>query len=202
MTAAIHFLTDSQALIAALGAAGVIAAIFLETGFFFGFFFPGDSLLFTAGFLAVRHNLSMTAMLAGCFLAAVLGDAVGFAFGRKIGPAIFVKENSVLFNKKHVARAERFYEKYGRKTIFLARFVPVIRTFAPIVAGVGNMPYRAFVAWNAAGGFVWTWGLLFLGYGFGAVVPDPDRFILPAVAVIIVLSVVPAVKQALAARRG
>ncbi|MDE1975570.1 MAG: VTT domain-containing protein [Patescibacteria group bacterium] len=196
----VHFLTDPQALIAALGVAGVVAVIFMETGFFFGFFFPGDSLLFMAGFLATQNKTSLAILLAGCFLAAVLGDAVGYVVGKKAGPAIFVKDDSLFFNRKHVARAQHFYEKYGKKTIFLARFVPIVRTFAPVVAGVGGMRYRTFAAWNIAGGLAWTWGMLLLGYGFGSIIPDPDRYVLPAVAVIVVISLLPPLREILKKR--
>src|SRR3989344_9332548 len=141
----LHTLLEPKTLIMTLGTLGVIAIIFIETGLFFGFFFPGDSLLFTAGFLASQGYVSFAGLLIGTFLAAVIGDSVGYAFGRKVGPAIFTKENSLFFNKKHIARAQHFYEKYGKKTIILARFIPIVRTFAPLVAGIGNMEYRTFV---------------------------------------------------------
>ncbi len=186
---------DPHAIIAAAGVIGVICVVFAETGLFFGFFFPGDSLLFTAGFLASQHDMSLATLLVGAFVAAVLGDSVGYAFGKKVGPSIFTREDSVLFNRKHVTRAEHFYEKHGKKTIILARFIPVVRTFAPIVAGVGNMSYKSFIVFNITGGFLWTWGLLWLGYGFGSVIPDPDRYLMPVVAAIIVISILPAVRE-------
>lgn len=191
----LHFLLDPRAIIAALGVLGVIAIIFAETGLFFGFFLPGDSLLFTAGFLASQGYISLGWLLVGAFVAAVAGDSVGYAFGRRIGPALFTKDSSVFFNKEHIARAQHFYEKHGKKTIVLARFIPIIRTFAPIVAGIGNMEYRTFLSFNLIGGFVWTWVLLFLGYIFGSIIPDPDRYILPAVIVIILVSAAPALKE-------
>ncbi len=134
-------------------------------------------------------------LLIGAFIAAVLGDSVGYAFGKKIGPALFTKEDSVLFNKKHITRAQQFYEKYGKKTIILARFIPIIRTFAPIVAGIGNMKYKTFITFNVIGGFAWTWFMLWLGFGFGSIIPNPDRYIVPAVLIIIIISATPALRE-------
>lgn len=191
---------NPHTIIAAVGVFGVIAVIFAETGLFFGFFFPGDSLLFTAGFLASQHQLSLGWLLVGAFIAAVLGDSLGYAFGKKIGPAIFTKEDSLFFDKKHIARAQHFYEKYGKKTIILARFIPIIRTFAPIVAGVGNMTYRIFVSFNIIGGFLWTWAMLWLGYGFGSIIPNPDLYVIPAVILIVIISALPALREILKAR--
>lgn len=187
----IHSLLEPQILIMTLGTLGVIGIIFLETGLFFGFFFPGDSLLFTAGFLASQGYISFSWLLIGTFLAAIIGDSVGYAFGKKVGPALFAREDSVIFNKKHIIKAQHFYEKHGRKTIILARFIPIVRTFAPIVAGVGSMPYGTFVLFNIIGGFVWTWGMLWLGYGLGALIPNPDRYVIPVVVVIVLISAVP-----------
>jgi membrane-associated protein len=187
----IHSLLEPQILIMTLGTLGVIGIIFLETGLFFGFFFPGDSLLFTAGFLASQGYISFSWLLVGTFLAAIIGDSVGYAFGKKVGPALFAREDSVIFNKKHIIKAQHFYEKHGRKTIILARFIPIVRTFAPIVAGVGSMPYGTFVLFNIIGGFVWTWGMLWLGYGLGALIPNPDRYVIPVVVVIVLISAVP-----------
>jgi membrane-associated protein len=188
-------LINPESIISAFGLLGVITIIFLETGFFFGFFFPGDSLLFTAGLLASQHYLPVAWLTIGVFLAAVAGDSVGYAFGKKIGPALFVKDDSIFFNKRHIARAQHFYEKHGTKTIVLARFVPIVRTFAPIVAGVGNMRYRRFFVWNVLGGLTWTLLLTGLGYVFGSIIPHPDSYILPAVAVIIILSFMPALRE-------
>jgi membrane-associated protein len=186
---------NPHTIIAVVGVFGVIAIIFAETGLFFGFFFPGDSLLFTAGFLASQHQISFAWLLVGAFVAAVIGDSVGYAFGKKVGPALFVKENSIFFDKKHITRAQHFYEKHGKKTIILARFIPVVRTFAPIVAGVGNMTYRTFISFNIIGGFLWTWAMLWLGYGFGSIIPDPDRYVIPAVLLIIIISILPALRE-------
>lgn len=191
----IHNLLNPENLIMTLGTLGVIVIIFVETGLFFGFFFPGDSLLFTAGFLASQGYVSFAWLLVGTFLAAIIGDSIGYAFGKKIGPALFVREDSVIFNKKHIARAQHFYEKHGKKTIILARFMPIIRTFAPIVAGIGNMQYKTFLVFNIIGGFLWTWLMLWLGYGLGSLIPDPDRFVIPIVIIIIATSAAPALRE-------
>ncbi|MCL5436196.1 MAG: VTT domain-containing protein, partial [Patescibacteria group bacterium] len=184
-----HF--DLVALIKTVGMFGVWGIIFAESGLLIGFFLPGDSLIFTAGFLASQGFLGIWPLAIGCFLAAVLGDSTGYAFGKRVGPAIFNKEESLFFSKKNLQRAQDFYERHGGKTIFLARFMPVIRTFAPIVAGVGQMHYRKFLAWNIGGGFFWAVGMSVAGYFLGASVPNADRYVLPIVAVIIFTSVLP-----------
>lgn len=202
---AIHDIIDPEALISAFGLFGVIGIVFLETGFFFGFFFPGDSLLFTAGLLVSTGHLSVTVnpiwsliiLAGGTFIAAVAGDSVGYAFGKKIGPAIFTKDDSIFFNRKHIARAQHFYERYGVKTIIIARFMPLIRTFAPIVAGIGNMRYRTFLTYNVIGGFIWTVGMTSLGFGFGSIIPNPDRYLLPVIVLIIFTSILPGVWEIL-----
>ncbi len=196
-----HLLTDPRSLIASVGVLGIIGIIFLETGVFFGFFFPGDSLLFTAGFLASQGYMPLGWLLIGTFLAAVIGDSVGYAFGRKAGPAIFTKEDSVFFSKKHIIRAQHFFEEHGKKTVILARFMPIIRTFAPIVAGIGSMPYKTFLMFNIIGGFLWTWLMLWLGYGLGSIIPNPDKYILPAIVVIILLSAAPPIWELFKAQR-
>lgn len=192
-------LIDPDTIIKTLGLLGVIAIIFLETGAFFGFFFPGDSLLFTAGFLASQGYLSFSLLLIGTFLAAVIGDSVGYAFGRKVGPTLFKKEDSLFFNKKHILKAENFYKEHGKKTIILARFMPIVRTFAPIVAGIGNMNYRTFLSYNILGGFLWTWLMLWLGYGLGALIPNPDKYVVPVVIVIVLVSALPTLREVLKA---
>lgn len=194
-------LLDPITIIKTLGLIGVLVIIFAESGLLIGFFLPGDSLLFTAGFLASQNILDIKVLVIGAFICAVLGDSVGYWFGREVGPKIFNKEDSFFFHKKNVEKAQKFYEKYGNKTIFLARFVPVIRTFAPIVAGVGNMKYRNFISYNIIGGFVWTFGLVFLGYFLGKTIPNVDKFILPIILVIIVLSIIPIIWEIYQSRK-
>ena len=184
-------LIDPLTIIKAVGLLGVVFVIFAESGLFFGFFFPGDSLLFTAGFLASQGFLNIYWLSLLCFLAAILGDNFGYWFGRKIGPKIFIKEDSLFFHKKHVLRAQEFYEKYGNKTIFFARFIPIVRTFAPIVAGVGSMKYRNFLTYNLIGGFVWGFGMVFGGYFLGETVPNADKYVLWVILAIITLSILP-----------
>src|SRR3989338_1983266 len=139
----LHIL-DPSFLIQTLGLVGVFAIVFAESGLFFGFFLPGDSLLFTAGILASQGHFNVVLLWLGCMLCAIFGDSVGYAFGKKVGPKIFYREDSFFFHKKHIERTRAFFEKYGKKTIVLARFVPIVRTFAPILAGVGQMEYRTF----------------------------------------------------------
>lgn len=182
---------DLEAFIKTIGLLGVWGVVFAESGLLIGFFFPGDSLLFTAGFLASQGFFDIRLLFLGAFLAAVLGDSAGYAFGHKIGRKIFHREDSIFFHKDNLRKAQEFYEKHGRKTIILARFVPVVRTFAPIVAGVGNMEYKTFLTFNIIGGVLWAIGITFLGFALGNSIPDIDRYLLPIVALIIILSVLP-----------
>ena len=184
-----HF--DLLALIKAASYLGIFAIVFAESGLFFGFFLPGDSLLFTAGLLASQGFLNIALVLLVTVLAAISGDSVGYAFGRHVGPRIFTKEDSLFFHKKYVKKAEAFFERYGGKTLILARFVPGVRTFVPIVAGVGNMRYRTFLTYNIIGGVVWTLVVTLLGYFLGKVVPDVDKYLLPIIGGIIILSILP-----------
>jgi len=184
---------DPHFLINTFGLLGVIAIVFAESGLFFGFFLPGDSLLFTAGLLASQGFLNPPILFFGVILAAILGDNVGYTFGRKIGPAIFKKENSIFFNKKYIEKAHAFYEEHGNKTIILARFIPIVRTFAPIVAGVGAMNYRKFFIYNCIGGILWSILLLGAGLILGATVPGIDRYLLPIVLAIIIVSFLPGI---------
>lgn len=189
----IHSLLDPLTIIKTLGLLGVVTIVFVESGLFFGFFLPGDSLLFTAGFLASQDLISIWWLLILCFIAAVAGDSVGYWFGRKTGPMIFNKEESLFFQKKHIERADAFYKKYGKKTIVIARFIPVVRTFAPIVAGVARMDYKTFLSYNLIGGFVWTWGMLGLGFLLGNAIPNAEKYLTPIILAIIVISFIPAV---------
>jgi membrane-associated protein len=184
-------LLDPLEIIKTLGIIGIFFIIFAESGLFFGFFLPGDSLLFTAGFLASQGFLDINILVWGCFFFAVLGDSVGYWFGKKVGPKIFCKEDSLFFHKDHIIRAQNFYNKYGNKTIFLARFVPIVRTFAPIVAGVGQMKYKNFIFYNIFGGFIWSFGIAYLGFFLGNVIPDVDKYLLPIILIIIFISFIP-----------
>jgi membrane-associated protein len=184
---------DLQDLIKAVGYLGLFAIVFAESGLLIGFFLPGDSLLFTAGFLASLGFLDIRALLVLLAIAAITGDQVGYVFGRRVGPALFRREDSFWFNKKHLERAHAFYEKHGGKTIILARFMPIVRTFAPIVAGAGQMDYRRFVVFNVVGGLLWTVSMLCGGYLFGQLLPaeQVDKYLLPVIVLIVVLSVAP-----------
>jgi len=190
---------DLTHILVTFGYVGLFAIIFAESGLFFGFFLPGDSLLFTAGFLASRPGtgFSLPVLVIGCFIAAVAGDSVGYTFGRRVGRRLFERDNSVLFRKKYVLQAQAFYEKHGSKTIVLARFIPAVRTFAPIVAGIAEMHYRTFVTFNLVGGFLWAVGLNLAGYFLGNIIPDVDRYLLPIVALIIVVSALPGILHVL-----
>jgi membrane-associated protein len=159
---------DLEQLIINVGYVGLFAIVFAESGLFFGFFFPGDSLLLTAGLLASRGILNVLILIPILFIAAVLGDTVGYWFGARTGPLLFKRDESLLFKPKHLLAAKAFYEKHGGKTITLARFMPFIRTFAPIVAGAAEMPYRRFLLFNLLGGMLWAVGMTLLGYYLGS----------------------------------
>ncbi len=182
---------DPILIIKAVGIIGVILIVFAETGLFFGFFFPGDSLLFTAGIFASQGYFSIEVLLVGCIIAAILGDSVGYWSGKKYGRKLFDRDQGFFFKKKRLYDAEIFYEKHGKSTILIARFVPIIRTFAPIVAGIGKMSYLSFISYNIFGGIFWVSGMLLLGYFLGGVIPNPDTYIIPISFLIIVLSFLP-----------
>jgi membrane-associated protein len=176
--------------------------IFAETGLLIGFFLPGDSLLFTAGILAGQGKLDITMLIVGCFIAAVLGDQVGFTIGQQVGPRLFRRPDSKLFQQEYVERTKAFFAKHGPKTVLLARFVPIVRTFAPTLAGVGEMPRRTFLGYNVIGAFLWAVGLTMLGYLLGdAIGKDIDTYLLPLVALIILVSLIPAFLEWRRARR-
>ncbi|MBU7582313.1 MAG: VTT domain-containing protein [Nostoc sp. TH1S01] len=188
-----HF--DLPELIKSIGYFGVWAIIFAESGLLIGFFLPGDSLLFTAGFVASQHLLNIWILIIGAFICAVLGDNIGYTTGHKFGRKLFQKEDSLFFHKKHVVKTQKFYQKHGKKTIVLARFVPIVRTFAPIVAGLGAMHYRTFMFYNLIGGLVWTVGMTLLGFFLGKTLPaeQVDKYLLPIIGIIIVISLVPSI---------
>jgi len=184
-----HYSLD--ALIQWGGYALLAAVVFAETGLLIGCFLPGDSLLITAGLLAAAGHLNIWWINALLIAAAIVGDSVGYAIGARLGPRIFTREKSLLFNPQHVERTRRFYEKYGPKTIVIARFVPIIRTFAPVLAGVGVMEYRRFLFYNVAGGIGWVVSMSLAGYLLGHAVPNISKHMHVLVIVIIVLSCVP-----------
>src|SRR3989344_6526574 len=184
---------DLVALIKTAGYLGLFGIIFAESGLFLGFFLPGDRLIFTAGFLASQGFLNVWVLTIVTFSAAILGDNFGYAMGKKFGPKIFKKEDSFLFHRDHLDRARIFYETYGGKTIVLARFLPVIRTFAPILAGVGDMKYKSFVFFNVLGAVIWAIGMTWLGFILGNTIPNADQYIVPIVIAIIILSSLPTV---------
>lgn len=182
-----------EAFIKTVGYAGIFAIIFAESGLLIGFFLPGDSLLFTAGFLASLEQpvFSLPVLLVGFAVAAVTGDSVGYAFGRRVGRRLFQREDSLLFHKQNLLKAEAFYDRHGGKAIVLARFMPIVRTFAPIVAGIGVMQYRRFLAFNIVGGLLWAVGVTLAGYFLGNIIPDVDTYLLPIVVIIVLVSVAP-----------
>ena len=192
---------DPERLIATFGTIGLLLIVFAESGLLIGFFLPGDSLLFTAGLLASQGKLNFGVVLVGCVVAAISGDQVGYLFGRRVGPALFRRPDSRLFKQANVERSRAYFAEHGAKTIVLARFVPIVRTFAPILAGVGNMPYRTFVLFNVAGGVLWAAGLTTAGYVLGNTIPSIDSYLLPVIAGIIVLSFLPVLYELRKARR-
>lgn len=180
-----------MALLQIVGLYGVPLIIFAETGLFFGFFFPGDSLLFAAGILASQGIFAVEMLLILTTVAAIVGDSVGYWFGHRVGRRLFQKEDSLFFKRRYLEKTEAFYAKYGPKTIILARFVPIVRTFAPILAGTAQMQYRKFFFYNVFGGIVWTSVNILAGYFLGAAVPGIEKHLPWIIAVIIVLSLVP-----------
>jgi membrane-associated protein len=181
------------------GMTALVAVIFAETGLLIGFFLPGDSLLVTAGVFCTSANpaghplLNILWLNVAVGIAAVVGDQVGFYIGRTTGPRLFTRENSLLFNKKHLVRTHEFYERHGGKTIIIARFMPIIRTFAPVVAGVGAMNYRRFVSYNVFGGIGWVVSMTGIGYGLATVWPDVTKHIEKLIILVIFLSLLPGI---------
>lgn len=186
---------DLIELIKTVGVLGVAAIVYTESGLLIGFFLPGDSLLFTAGFLASQNILPLVPLLGLSFIAAVFGDNTGYAIGRRIGPTLFSKKNGRFLNPQHIERTRHYYGRYGAKTIVIARFIPIIRTIAPLMAGVGAMHYRTFVLYNLIGAFLWSTGVPLIGYFLGSAIPDVDRYLLPIVLGIIVVSLIPPARE-------
>lgn len=193
-----------EALISTAGVAGVAAIIFAESGLLIGFFLPGDSLLFTAGFLVhqgiIRFDIHLLVFI--LFLAAALGDNVGYAFGKRAGRRLFKRKESIVFKPEYLQQAEEFYLKHGSKTIVIARFVPVVRTFAPIVAGISKMPYKTFVIFNLLGALLWAVGLTYLGYFAGRIITDWGVNIEYVILGIIAISILPPVVHILKEKKN
>lgn len=196
-----HFLSDLPALIKWGGYVGLTAIVFTETGLLVGFFLPGDSLLVTAGLLASQGFLNVYVMGGLLTVAAIAGDSVGYSIGRAAGPRLFKREDSFFFNKKHLYRAHDFYLRHGGKTIVIARFVPILRTFAPVVAGAADMPYRRFIFFNIAGGVLWIWSMLMTGYVLGRYIPGIEHNIEIVIFTVIGLSLVPILIEYLKSRK-
>jgi membrane-associated protein len=183
------------------GYAVLVAIVFTETGLLIGFFLPGDSLLITAGLVAATGHLNIWWLNALLIAAAIVGDSVGYAIGWRAGPRLFTRPKSLLFNPKHIERTRAFYARHGAKTIVIARFVPIVRTFAPVVAGVGQMEYRRFVFYNVAGGVGWVTSMTWAGYLLGHAVPNIGEHIHVVVAIVILLSLIPIVVELVRERR-
>ena len=196
-----HRLSNLPDLVQWAGLFGLAAIVFSETGLLVGVFLPGDSLLVTAGVLAARGYLNVYALAPVLTLAAIFGNSVGYSIGRATGPRVFRRENSLFFNKKHAIRAHEFYEKYGHKTIVLAQFMPIIRTFSPVVAGVGGMRLKDFITFNVIGAFCWIWSMLGIGYFLGSYIPGIDKHIEIVVVIVIFISLLPGLISAYRAKR-
>ncbi len=184
------------------GTLGVCAIVFVETGLFVGFFLPGDSLLVTAGIIAAAGQVNLPLLLASVALCAIAGDQLGYWIGRRMGHGLYSRPDSRFFKRQHLERAHAFYEHHGGKTVILARFVPIIRTFCPPVAGAAEMPYARYLTYDIFGGIFWVCSTILLGYFLGRAVPNIDRQLHWVIAVIVVLSLIPVARQALLARRA
>ncbi len=188
-------------IIQTVGYIGIFGMVFAESGILFGVVFPGDTLLFTAGFLASQGYLNIVVLVVGSFIAAVLGDSVGYYLGFKFGPKIFARPNSRFFKQEYVFKTQAFFDKHGKKTIFFARYIPIVRTFAPVFSGIGAMQYKNFLFYNILGGLVWTLSLPLLGYFLGRKIPNIDAYILPIVIGIFLVTMIPVVSGMLRAAR-
>jgi len=193
---------DYESLVETIGYAGLFLIVFSETGLLIGFFLPGDTLLVAAGAVAGRGHLDIWALMLVLFVAAVTGDAVGYQIGKHAGPRLFRREDSRWFHHKHLERARSFYNHHGGKTIVLARFVPIVRTFAPTIAGAAGMPYRRFAIFNVFGGLIWVVSMCGLGYVVGESVPNLEVALVAVVGIIFVLSIAPAAVHILRERRA
>jgi membrane-associated protein len=196
-------LRDVKGLVAWGGYVGLTSIIFAETGLLVGFFLPGDSLLVTAGLLASQPEFGLNVWLLGALLttASILGNAVGYAIGKAGGPRLFKREESLLFKPRYLRQAHEFYERHGGKTVILARFMPIVRTFVPVVAGAAAMDYGRYTYYNVVGGVLWIWSLLLVGYFLGRYIPGIDAHIEKVIVVVIILSLMPAIVHWVKAKR-
>jgi membrane-associated protein len=186
---------DPITIIKSAGLIGIYSIIFIESGLLVGFFLPGDTLLFAAGIFASQGIFPLGLLIFGCILAAILGDNVGYWTGNKFGRKLFEREHSTFFNKEKLLVAEKFYKKYGAITIILSRFIPIIRTFAPVVAGVAKMSHRTFFIYNIIGGVLWITSITLLGFYFGSLIPNIDTFLMPIFLLVILFSFLPFISK-------
>jgi len=200
ITAVLHL--DPVAMVQAGGYLGISLVIFAESGILLGIFFPGDSLLFAAGLLSAGGFFSFIPLVLLVVVSAILGDSAGYWFGKKVGDNLFTRPDSRFFKQEYVARTQKFFEQYGGRAIILARFVPIVRTIAPILAGVGTMTYRRFLSYNVIGGSVWGAGMVSLGYFLGSLIPSSEKYILPISLGIIILSFLPVILEYIRGRRA
>ena len=202
LTDLFHRLSNLPELVQWAGLFGIAAIIFSETGLLVGVFLPGDSLLVTAGLLSARGYLNVYTLVPLLTAAAICGNSLGYFIGRTSGPRIFNRENSIFFNKKHAMRAHEFYQKHGRKTIVLAQFMPIIRTFSPVIAGVGGMEFRTFITFNIIGAVVWIWSMVGIGYFLGSYIPGIDQHIEIVVIIVVFISILPGLIGSYRGRRA
>jgi membrane-associated protein len=186
-----HF--DIASWVTTIGYVGLLLIVLIETGFFFGFFLPGDSLMFTAGLLASKGIFSIWILTPAIIVMAIIGYTIGYWFGDRLGGWLLKRKESFLFKKRYIETANEFYDKHGGKALVIGRLVPIVRTFVPIVAGMATMPYRRYFTYNVLGSLMWGGGITLLGYSLGAMVPNAGHYVLPAVIVIVILSVLPGV---------
>jgi membrane-associated protein len=196
-----HQIYDVESLVRIGGIVGLTAIVFVETGLLIGFFLPGDSLLVTAGLFAARGDIEVLPLIAALSIAAVVGDTVGYNIGKQSGPRLFTRADSLFFNKKHLVTTKEFYDRHGPFTIVIARFVPIIRTFAPVVAGIGAMEYKRFISYNVIGGVGWVLSMVLGGYFLGQMVPNIHKNIDKVIVVVIFLSLLPIIIKYLRERR-
>jgi membrane-associated protein len=189
LMACIHL--DPMAMIRTGSYLGLASLVFAESGLLIGIFLPGDSLLFTAGLLAGSGYLDIGTLIFVVVVSAILGDSVGYWFGANVGTNFFKRKDSTFFKQEYLKRTERFYQKYGGRAVVLARFIPIVRTIAPILAGIGSMKYRVFLAYNVLGGLLWGAGILLISFFVGSALPNAEKYILPISFIIIVVSFLP-----------